>query len=71
MSETLNVTTPHLDNLFTLREFCSFARISQSHFQILRAQGLAPRVTYLSERCPRITHSDANEWLRQRQERAA
>jgi hypothetical protein len=57
--------------VFTYREFCAFARISLSHFQILKAQGLAPKVIYLSPRCPRISHADANEWLSHRQERAA
>lgn len=57
--------------MYTYREFCAFARISLSHFQILKAQGLVPKVIYLSPRCPRISHADAKEWLSERQKRAA
>lgn len=52
--------------MYTFREFCKFAKISLSHFQSIRQQGLTPDIIYLSPRCPRITHAAANEWLASR-----
>lgn len=52
-----------MNNLFTIREFCVFARISIAHFQNLRSKGNTPDIVYLSPRCPRITNEAAMKWL--------
>jgi hypothetical protein len=54
--------------MYTLRQFCAFAQISERYFHVLRAQGLAPDLTRDGKNL-RITHEAATEWLKQRAER--
>lgn len=56
--------------MYTIKEFCEFARISLRHFHALKAQGLGPRVTRLG-RSVRITKEATREWLDKHTERQA
>ena len=56
--------------MYTIKEFCEFARISLRHFYVLRAQGRGPCVTRLG-RSVRITKEASREWLDKHTERPA
>jgi hypothetical protein len=56
--------------MYSIKEFCEFAKISERYFSVLKAQGLAPDLTRLGKNL-RITYEAANEWIRQRTERSA
>ena len=48
--------------MYTIKEFCELAQISERHFNTLKAQGTGPDVTRLG-RSIRITKEAAEEWL--------
>jgi hypothetical protein len=59
--------------MYTIKQFCVYAQISERHFHVLRAQGRAPGLTRLGKNL-RITHEAATEWIewmKQRTERMA
>jgi hypothetical protein len=53
-----------------IAEFCAAHRISRSKFYILKAKGLAPRITDV-DGAQIITVEDAAAWRRERAEAAA
>jgi len=55
---------------FKIAEFCAAHRISRSKFYILKAKGLAPRITDV-DGARIITVEDAAAWRRERAEAAA
>jgi hypothetical protein len=55
---------------FKIAEFCEAHRISRSKFYILKAKGLAPRITDV-DGVQIITEEDAAAWRRERAEAAA
>jgi hypothetical protein len=48
--------------MYTIKEFCSYVRISSRQYYRLRAAGDGPRVTILGGR-HLISHAEANRWL--------
>jgi hypothetical protein len=54
---------------FKIAEFCAAHRISRSKFYILKAKGLAPRITDV-DGAQIITVEDAARWRRERAEEA-
>src|SRR5258708_3896850 len=54
---------------FKIAEFCAAHRISRSKFYILKAKGLAPRITDV-DGVQIITEEDAAAWRRERAEDA-
>jgi hypothetical protein len=51
--------------MFTINEFCVFAKISQRIFDVLKAQGLGPQLTRVGRRIF-ISHTTAHEWVDKR-----
>lgn len=49
-------------SMYTIPEFCTYARISQALFFKLRSKGAGPAVTRLGVRVL-ISHDAAAEWL--------
>ncbi len=56
--------------MYTIEEFCEFAKISTRHFHTLKAQGLGPDLVRLG-RSVRITKEAAKEWIDKHTERSA
>jgi predicted DNA-binding transcriptional regulator AlpA len=56
--------------MYTIKEFCEFARISLRHFYALKAQGIGPSVTRLGLSV-RITKEATRDWLDKHTERSA
>lgn len=56
--------------MYTIKQFCVYAQISERHFHVLRAQGRAPDLTRLGRNL-RITHAAAKEWIDRHTERVA
>ena len=50
------------DKMYTVKEFCSFVRISTRQYYRLRAAGDGPRVIALGGRLV-ISHDEARRWL--------
>jgi predicted DNA-binding transcriptional regulator AlpA len=56
--------------MYTIPQFCEFAKISTRHFHTLRAQGLGPDLVRLG-RSVRITEDAAREWIKKYTEPAS
>jgi hypothetical protein len=54
--------------MYTIREFCAFAKISTRHFHTMKAQALGPDVTRFGHSV-RITKEAAKEWIDKHTER--
>ena len=51
--------------MYTINEFCEFAKISKRLFDVLKAQGLGPQLTRVGRRIF-ISHHTAKEWIDER-----
>jgi predicted DNA-binding transcriptional regulator AlpA len=56
--------------MFTILQFCEYAKISTRHFHTLKAQGLGPDLVRIG-RSVRITEEAAKEWIKKHTERPA
>jgi hypothetical protein len=56
--------------VYTIKQFCALAQISERSFYILKAQGLAPVLTKQGKNLA-INHEAATKWLQKRTERVA
>lgn len=56
--------------MYTIKQFCALAQISERSFYILKAQGLAPVLTKRGKNLA-ITEEVAAKWIQRRSERVA
>lgn len=56
--------------MYTIAQFCEFAKISTRHFDTLKAQGLGPDIVRLG-RSVRISEEAAQAWIAKHTEPAA
>jgi predicted DNA-binding transcriptional regulator AlpA len=49
--------------MFTLKEFCEFAKISRAQFYVLKAQGRGPKLFHIGKSV-RVTKEAAQEWVK-------
>jgi hypothetical protein len=48
--------------MYTINQFCEFAKISRRLFDVLKAQGRGPQLTRVGRRIF-ISHETAKEWV--------
>src|SRR5258708_4528421 len=58
------------DTMYTIKEFCEFAKISERYYHLVRAQGLGPDVIRLGKSI-RITKEVGKEWIDKRTKQVA
>lgn len=51
-----------MENLYTIKELCAFAKITLTHYYSLKSRGLGPNLTHLGTSV-RVSEKSIQEWV--------